>query len=170
MGIYLRAAQILPLQTLAAQFGAGWYLSGAVIQPNMWDKAFTCTEHQGETGTPTGGISRQQKGLSERHLMLWYLQRCQGLMLPYVSGRNCSPAVFPCFFLLKGRCSTRTLKSPLQCRAACQDSSKPFQQRAKTTAPGDTPSPDTCSWMACPERGKAQPFESNHQNHQTAYL
>lgn len=42
VGIYLRAARILPLLTLTARSGAGWYVSGVFIQPNMWDKDFAC--------------------------------------------------------------------------------------------------------------------------------
>jgi len=89
-------------------------------------------------------------------------------MLPCVSGRNRSLAASPCFSLLEGRCTTCTLKSPLQgpapSAAASRDPSEPSQQRAKPTAPADTPLPDTRGQAACPE--KLHPLEPGQQSHQ----
>lgn len=112
MGIYLRAAQILPLQTLTANHsGVGWYLSGVIIQPNMWDKDFTCTgtprRKQDPDQEPSAATKGPFRGAFDALVLAGDARDSCYLGL---RGRNCSPAVFPCFFLLKGRYSNMYIK------------------------------------------------------------
>lgn len=121
-------------------------------------KTLLAREHQGGNRSLTGSHQQATKGPFRGHLMPWCLLEMPG---NHATSLSLVPAVFLCFFRLRGRYSTRTLKSllqsPAQSAATSWDSSKPFQQGAKPTAPGNTPLLGTSSPVARPGREGRSP-------------